>query len=79
MAATLLAVLPPTTGMSDGVPMPSSIPFDYYSGRDYDISGAGSCGKENGSRLGIGKKDGEVFTDSRGRKYVYKNGTMRKA
>lgn len=34
---------------------------------------------EHGTRLGLCKKDGEVFTDSRGKKYVYKNGTIRKA
>lgn len=38
------------------------------------------CGKyETGVRLGLCKKDGEVFTDSRGRNYVYKNGTIRRA
>jgi len=34
---------------------------------------------EPGIRLGLFKKDGEVFTDSRGKKYVYKNGTIRRA
>lgn len=33
---------------------------------------------EPGTRLGLCKKDGEVFTDSRGRKYVYKNGTIKR-
>ena len=34
--------------------------------------------RECGWTLGCGHQDGEVFTDSRGRKYVYKKGTIRR-
>lgn len=33
---------------------------------------------EPGIRLGLFKKDGEVFEDSRGRKYVYNKGQIRR-
>lgn len=33
---------------------------------------------ESGTRLGLCKKDGEVFEDSRGRKYVYNKGQIRR-